>query len=156
MPGFFSFFQPRQKISGHIVDLIQEEHHLPGHGSTYESYDFGIYFHHTAIRIGQCDLRIGMNRELYYAGNIGYRIYAQYRGHGYAYDACQLLLVLARDRFHMQKVIITCSPENIASRMTLEKLGGTKVETVPVPHDHWLCQRGETVKIIYLYPLSRN
>ena len=44
MPGFFSFFQPRQKISGHIVDLIQEEHHLPGHGSAYESYDFGIYF----------------------------------------------------------------------------------------------------------------
>lgn len=51
----------------------------------------------------------------------------------------------------MDEIIITCSPENTASRRTIEKLGGELLETVEVPEDHWLYERGELVKNIYLF-----
>lgn len=104
-------------------------------------------------RIGDCDLRLGMNEELYYAGNIGYNIQKEYRGHGYAYEACRILFRLARTKYHMEELIITCSPDNIASKKTLQKLGGQLLETVEVPAGHWLYRRGETVKNIYRFLL---
>ena len=53
----------------------------------------------------------------------------------------------------MQELLITCSPDNIASRRTLEKLQGELVETADVPRSHWLYERGETVKNIYRFQL---
>ena len=94
-----------------------------------------------------------MNDMLYYAGNIGYHVYERYRGNGYAYKACLELFKIAKNVYHMDKLIITCSPDNIASKKTLIKLGGQLLETCDVPKDHWLYLRGETVKEIYLFKL---
>ena len=116
-----------------------------------------VFWHHELGRnekIGECDLRVGMNDELYYAGNIGYRIYEPYRGHGYAYEAAKMLMRIAREIHGFDEIILTCSPDNIASRKTLEKLGGVLVETVNVPSWHWLYKRGETVKQIWRYDLK--
>lgn len=105
------------------------------------------------VKVGECDLRVGMNEEIYYAGQIGYRIYLPYRGHGYAYEACKQLFGIAKDRFAMTDLYITCSPDNIPSNKTLEKLNGEFVGKVNVPNTHWLYRRGETVKNIYHYNL---
>lgn len=138
---------------GPVVDLKEEKHTPVSPWHPYDGYDFGIYLHHTHKRIGYVDLRIGMNEELYYAGNVGYRINEPWRGHSYAYEACKILFRLAKNRFHMTELIITCSPENLPSRTTLERLGGTLKETADVPSWHWLYERGETVKNIYTYKL---
>ena len=103
--------------------------------------------------IGECDLRLGMDEELYYAGNIGYRIYEGFRGHHYAYHACKLLLQIAKEEYHFRKVIITCSPDNIASDKTIQSLHAELLQTVNVPKHHWLYRRGEKVKNIYLLTL---
>ena len=103
--------------------------------------------------IGECDLRLGMDEELYYAGNIGYRIYDGFRGHHYAYHACKLLLQIAKEEYHFRKVIITCSPDNIASDKTIQSLHAELLQTVNVPKHHWLYRRGEKVKNIYLLTL---
>lgn len=134
------------------VTLVEEQD-IPAdsRNSWVPSVLYGIELH--GKRIGDCDLRIGMNEELYYAGNIGYNIQKEYRGHGYAYEACRILFRLARTKYHMEELIITCSPDNLASKKTLQKLGGQLLETVEVPADHWLYQRGETVKDIYRFPL---
>ena len=100
--------------------------------------------------IGECDLRFGMDEELYYAGNIGYRIYDEFRGQHYAYHACQLLLQIAKEEYHFHNVIITCSPDNIASDKTIQSLHAELLQTVNVPKNHWLYRRGEKVKNIYL------
>lgn len=113
--------------------------------------EYRIVLHDTFIQVGYCDLRLGMNEIIYYAGNIGYRIFAPYRGNHYALEATDLLLSIAYRVYHMEKVIITCSPDNIASMKTLEKLPGVLLETVNVPEDHWLYKRGETIKNVYLY-----
>ena len=143
------WFQRKERIQGPVVDLVEEQIIEPDADNQYvPSYMYGIYLHHSFLRVGNCDLRVGENDELYYAGNIGYRINPHHRGHHYAYEACRLLLGIAKD-MGMNRLIITCSPDNDASRKTIEKLGGVLIETTDVPPRHWLYQRGETVKNIY-------
>ena len=99
--------------------------------------------------MGRCDLRIGHNENLYYGGNIGYRIEEPYRGRHYAGKACKLLFELAR-RHGMEYVIITCNPENLPSRKTCEYVGGELLEIAEVPEDNDMRARdGETHKCIF-------
>lgn len=136
------------------MDLVQEQMDEAEPSNDFvPCYYYGIYVHDTDRRVGYCDLRVGQNEELYYAGNIGYHINRPYRGKHYAYEACRVLFDLAKEK-GMEEVIITCSPDNTASRKTLEKLEGTYLETTDVPSDHWLYLRGETVKRIYRYDLN--
>ncbi len=109
-----------------------------------------IYYHMVVGNriVGICDLRFGMNEELYYAGNIGYTVFSRYRGHNYAYKATLLLLKIAKEE-GMDSIIITCSPDNIASRKTIEKLNAKLLAVEDVPSYHWLYKNGEKVKNIY-------
>ncbi len=147
------FFRKTDRIYGPVVDLVEEMVIDPDEDNLFvPSYLYGIYLHGSKKRVGNCDLRVGENEELYYAGNIGYRINPYYRGNRYAYQACLLLFQIAEKK-GMKELIITCSPDNPASRKTLERLDGTYIETVDVPSEHWLYKRGETVKCIYKYSL---
>ena len=142
-------------LSGPVVDLKEERVSRPSAFNDHvKTIYYGIYRHGESEKIGECDLRIGMNDELYYAGNIGYRIYERWRGHSYAYYACLLLLPEALEKQGMEEVLITCSPENIPSRCTLERLNGDFLCETPVPEWHWLYQRGETVKRIYKFEVK--
>ena len=98
--------------------------------------------------VGKCDLRIGHNQNLYYGGNIGYRVEAEYRGHHYAGKACELLFKLAA--LHgMDSLIITCNPENWPSRKTCEYVG-CQLETIAdLPEDNDMYLRGERQVCIY-------
>ena len=104
------------------------------------------------IRMGSCDLSIGHNENLYYGGNIGYRVEEAYRGNHYAGKACLLLFELAR-KHDLQYLIITCNPDNAASRKTCEYAGGKLLEIVPLPEDNDMRDAGETEKCIYRFEL---
>jgi len=152
----FKFWQKQkvEKAEGPVVDLIEESRREAAPSNQYVvSIFYGIFLHGTDTRVGYCDLRLGMNEELYYAGNIGYNIQPGYRGHHYAYEACLVLFRLAKQH-GLEELIITCSPDNPASQKTLEKLDGEYLETTDVPSSHWLYKRGETVKRIYRYRLD--
>ncbi|MBR4164084.1 MAG: GNAT family N-acetyltransferase [Solobacterium sp.] len=138
-------FRRRNNIyPGPFVDLRQER--LQNSGRTVL---FGIYIHNTKVHVGECDLRLDMNEEMYYAGNIGYRIYEPYRGNRYAYQACRILLDLAKRKYGMREIYISCSPENIPSKKTIERLGFEFITHCDVPASHWLYKRGEKNKNIY-------
>ena len=131
---FLSRFLHKTVIEGEVLDLRLDQVRRPDASNLYVGSEiFCICLHGTNVKIGECDLRLGMNEELYYAGNIGYRIYERYRGHGYASDSDMPVMRKAAE--------------------TLEKLGGELIATVPVPHWHWLYRRGETVKNIYRWQL---
>ena len=101
------------------------------------------------VEMGFCDLRVGYNENIYYAGNIGYVVYEEFRGHHYAAKACLLLFELAR-KHGMKELIITCNPDNIASAKTCEHVGGELLETVELPLDNSMrIEKGETYKRIY-------
>ena len=105
-------------------------------------------------KMGVCDLRIGHNERVYYGGNIGYRIEPDYRGQHYAGKACLLLFELAR-RHGMDRLIITCNPDNAPSRRTCEWAGGELIEIVELPEDNDMrAEDGETHKCIYRFHLK--
>ncbi|MDD5293218.1 MAG: GNAT family N-acetyltransferase [Candidatus Izemoplasmatales bacterium] len=111
------------------------------------AYRFSIVLHPCVV-VGVCSLRVGTIDELYYAGHIGYGIHEAYRGHHYASKACVLLFKLAR-AVGLSEVIITCNPENIASRKTMERVGCVYIEHVLLPEDHEMYRLGERSKLIY-------
>jgi len=99
--------------------------------------------------VGGIGLRIGRTPDLeLYFGHVGYHVYPPSRGRHLAERACRLLMPLAA-RHGINPLWITCNPENIASKRTCERLGAMLVETVPVPPDHPLYQRGERMKCRY-------
>ena len=104
---------------------------------------------------GYCDLRFGYNRQLYFGGNIGYRVEEPFRGHHLAEKATRLLLEEAKEA-GMPYVIITCNPDNLPSRRTLERLGGDLLEIVDLPPDNDMYQKGERQKCIFHYPLQEG
>lgn len=155
MSTLLSLFRRKGKrFSGPVVDLVEERQDEADSSNNFvPSFFYGIYLHDKDQRVGYCDLRVGKNDELYYAGNIGYHINKAFRGRHYACEACRVLFGIAREK-GMKDLIITCSPDNCASRKTCERLGGEFLETVDVPKTHWLYLRGEPVKRIYHYDLS--
>ncbi len=151
---FERIFPKKKRICGPVVDLVEEQVMKADAWNQYvPSFIYGIYLHGSLMRVGNCDLRVGQNEELYYAGNIGYHIDPPFRGHHYALEACHILFQLAEQK-GMSELIITCSPDNPASQKTLEALSGYYIETTAVPSGHWLYKRGETVKRIYRYTLE--
>ena len=106
--------------------------------------------------VGGIGLRVGWTPtiELYY-GHVGYHVFPAARGRRYAERACRLLLPLAR-KHGFKYMWITCNPENIASRITCERLGAKLIETIEVPEDEPLYARGEGLKCRYRLPIARR
>jgi tagatose 1,6-diphosphate aldolase len=112
------------------------------------SYYFGIFLHNTDERIGVAGIRIGQNDNLYYLGNIEYEILPEYRGNHYAEKASRLLNKIAIS-YNQDRITITCNPNNIASRKTIESLGITLKEIAKLPKKHKLYRKGERQVCIY-------
>jgi predicted acetyltransferase len=100
------------------------------------TYRFSIRLASNNEPIGKINLRVGDTKLLtHYTGQVGYAIDEPHRGHHFAERACRLLLPFAF-RHQLSEVWITCAPDNIPSRRTLERLGALLVETVDVPDDY--------------------
>jgi predicted acetyltransferase len=85
--------------------------------------------------MGTINLRIGSSPHVErYAGHIGYGVHAAYRGHHYAARSVKMLLPLART-LGIDPLWVTCDPENMASRRSLEIAGAEMIEIVDVPED---------------------
>lgn len=84
------------------------------------------------IEIGRITLRSGDDINHMYDGHIGYGIEKEYRGHNYSYLACLLLKDIMINKGY-DHVILTCDPNNIASRKIIEKLGALFLEKRTIP-----------------------
>ena len=151
----FGLFRSKKTYEGEIVDL-KERYRV----DKQEAYDgvptvyYDILRHSDKEKVGTIDLRLTIQGDMYYYGHIGYNILRSYRGNHYAYEACKMLFGIAKDEFNMSELIITCSPENIASYKTLKKLNGELLELVKVPKNHDLYLKGETSKYIFRYKID--
>ena len=112
------------------------------------AYKYRITLHNSNDSIGNIDIRIGYNYNIYYGGNIGYRIEHPYRGNNYASKACKIIKQIAIAH-GLEKVIITCNPDNFPSRITCEKSGLKLKEIVDLPLDNEMYKHGERQKCIY-------
>ena len=145
----------KKRIKGSVVDLCPTHTFEASHENDYvKTVCFDICLHDSFTVVGRCDLRVGMNEELYYLGNIGYHVHEAWRGNYYAYEACLLLFDLAWQVYQMEEIIITCNQDNIPSRKTLEKLKGVLLKIADVPQDHYCYKIGEKTKCIFWYNLA--
>lgn len=74
--------------------------------------------------LGTCNLRHRLNENLLkYGGHIGYSIRPSERRKGYATILLRLAIGKARDR-GIDRVLVTCDKDNIASARVIQKNGG--------------------------------
>lgn len=112
-------------------------------------YNFVLLHTETSAELGWLRLRIGSTPHIErYAGHIGYQVAHEHRGHHYAARAVRLIVPFARS-LGIDPVWITCDPENLASRRTLEIAGAEFVEVVDVPEDCIIYQSGHPRKCRY-------
>ena len=117
------------------------------------SRGFVPYFHFRILAAdgsdaGHINFRVGDTEHvLVCAGHIGFEIAEAFRGRRYALQACHAIAPFVRSIY--RSVTITCDPDNLASRRTIERLGAEFVDEVAVPpHDpHY--QRGSRIKRRY-------
>jgi len=112
---------------------------------------YGVYV--DDVRVGALVYRLGDDDVHRYDGHIGYTIDEEFRGHRYATKACRLLVKQLQDE-GVDHVLITCDPDNIPSKKTIEALGATFMAREDIPE----CLRGdyaadETEKLIYRWEL---
>ena len=80
-------------------------------------------------------------------GHIGYGVLPQHRGHRYAARSVRMLLPLARE-LHLNPLWITCDPDNIASRRTMELAGAELVEIEHAGHLVHVHHAGDVAGVI--------
>ncbi|MFV0396115.1 MAG: GNAT family N-acetyltransferase [Coprobacillaceae bacterium] len=104
-------------------------------------------------RVGKIVFSEGTLEERYYDGHIGYTIEPEYRGHNYAFQATKILLDIIKEK-NYKEIIITCSPDNIASKRSIQKLNAIYLETKKVPKEiQKYFQPDEKIKEIYYISL---
>ena len=104
------------------------------------AYSFDICLLDSTI-VGNCSLRVGHNRNIYYAGNMGYGWLYVYLGNKYSLKACKLLFKLAK-KHNIDYLYITCKPDNLPSDTICRLLGGKLIETTDVPKDLDMYEEG--------------
>lgn len=96
-------------------------------------YKFKILLHNTDVEIGHINLRLGNSEKVVnYIGHIGYGINEEYRGKKYSAKACNIIKNVIKDN-SLNKVIITCNPDNFASRSICESIGAKLLEIIDIP-----------------------
>jgi predicted acetyltransferase len=93
--------------------------------------------------IGMIDIRHTLNQFLQdYGGHIGYGVRPTERNKGYAIEMLRLGLAYCK-KIALEKVMLTCYKENIASGRTIEKCGG-------VLEKEFLYSDGKTVQAYWI------
>jgi tagatose 1,6-diphosphate aldolase len=93
-------------------------------------YRFDIRLVGEGTKVGAVCLRTGCTKRLEeYGGHLSYDVDEEYRGNRYAARSCRLLFPLAI-RHGIRSLLITCHPENLASRRTCELIGAEYVDTI--------------------------
>lgn len=114
-------------------------------------YIYAIY--EEGKQVGTLVFRLGSDQQHYYDGHIAYSIDEDYRGHHYAYQAC-LLLKGEIIKHGYDHVLVTCDPDNIASKKTIQKLKAKLLAVEEVPKRYRkMFAPGENVKEIYRWEL---
>jgi predicted acetyltransferase len=103
--------------------------------------------------VGQINFRVGDTDHVRLcAGHIGFEVLEPFRGRGYARQACEAMAPWVR-RFY-EAVTITCDPDNLPSRRTIEHLGAAFLDEVAVPAHDPHHQRGSRWKRRYLWTVG--
>lgn len=89
----------------------------------YERYGFGLYMtqvKQSGAQIGMCGL---IKRDQLPDVDIGFALFPQFWGRGYAHEAAAGVLEHGRRAFGLERIVAITSPHNDASIKVLERIG---------------------------------
>lgn len=148
------FRKNRAEYSDGIIDLIPLQVAPPDSGLQFgHERVWRITVHNQRKEIGQLSYRDGESRCVYYFGHIGYHIDPPYRGHHFAWRACMLI----RNEIRLSgkaSVVITCDPDNSASRKTCERLNCLLEGISPVPQELQEKYELSSLKCRYIWQIT--
>ncbi len=147
----FGWFKGRRALytDGEIDLALSPAGFLETGDGIRDGYTFDIRLAGDTKSVGYISLRLGESPQLYYLGHIGYRVHAQYRGHGYAGKAVRLLIPLMRSEGLLHPVITT-DVTNTASRKTCLRAGCVLERIAPVPAEYREICAGSLYKCRYI------
>lgn len=134
---------------GEIDIVLYEKYPGDSEKGFVPAYKFNIVLHKTGEKIGHINLRLGDTEKVAnYIGHIGYGVEELYRGRRIASRACNLIKKVADD-LGMKRLIITCNPDNYASRRTCEIIGAKLIDIIDIPETSDAHGIGESQKCRY-------
>ncbi len=150
-------FLPFDRLSDGVVELRVEERvpadptlgHVPAYRFAIVPCDSGTHAGSVRLRVGTVEA----TPSLLTSGHVGYEVDEPFRGHGYAARACRLIAPVARAH-GLTELVITCDPDNAASRRTCERLGARLVGTFDVPPDHPMFAKGRRRVLRFVYSVA--
>ena len=128
-PAFLKFVGDKQ-----VRDLESAQSYIrQGPIASYESYGFGLYLIElvgSSEAIGMCGL---LKRSFLESADLGFALMAEYRGHGYAFEAAQVTVDLARDILKLPNLVAVTADNNDRSIKLLQKLGMSFDKLIALP-----------------------
>lgn len=112
-------------------------------GEKFEKVPYeNLWLTHQNIFIGEVSFRHKLSKLLEdFGGHIGYGIRPSLEGKGYATLAMELVKKRAK-KLGIDKLMVSCSPDNPASQKVIEKAGGVFQDISPDTHGYdTVCQR---------------
>lgn len=92
--------------------------------------------------IGDAKIRHRLNDRLFKSGgHVGYGIRPTMRRKGYATEMLRLCLIWARDNLQLDRALLSCVEDNIASARVMEKNGGQLIDITPHPYEEGKMQK---------------
>lgn len=92
--------------------------------------------------IGDARIRHRLNAALeQFGGHIGYGIRPSMQGKGYATELLRQCLIWSRENLKIDRALLTCRTDNIASARVIEKNGGQLIDTTPHPYAAGITQK---------------
>ena len=145
-------FEPTPLSDGELVlQFLRFDEH-PVH--RVPTYYFRMIHKETGEELGVINLRCSSIPHIErYAGHIGFAVHEPHRGHRYAARSITMLVAVSK-QLKFESIYITCDPENIASRRSLELAGAEFLEIVDVPTDCVIHKMGYPLKCRYRIDLG--
>lgn len=132
VPNFLHYYEEGMPFGRYLEVLAEQargENVLPGHVAS----TFLFAFEGSRI-VGRVSIRHSLNAYLErVGGHIGYTVVPEFRRRGVATEILRQTLIIARDRFGLRRVLVTCDDDNAGSIRTIEKNGGVLESVVADP-----------------------
>ena len=132
VPNFLHGYQEGMPFSSYLQQLADHARgeNLP-EGNVPSTFLFAFVGSNI---VGRVSIRHTLNDYLLQmGGHVGYTVVPEFRRRGYATEMLRQSVSLARDRFGVERVLVTCDDDNVGSIRAIEKNGGVLEDVVTGP-----------------------
>lgn len=136
------------------IRLVHKSYDEPDSEKGYAPrYGFSIILKETGEDIGVVYFSADTSPRQYLVGHLSYGISPAHAGHNYAMKACRLMKPVALAH-GLRRLFIGAGFDNIASRKTIEKLGGVPITLQDVPDESFLQQLQDNKIEMYVWDIE--